>query len=60
MDTPYKLAITQDVLNLDGYVDDSSEYVQDKVKEIYNKEYTSMTEFINDLLEFCDDYRIYL
>lgn len=60
MDTPYKLAITNDVLSLEGYVDDESKYVQDKVKEIYNKEYNSMSEFIKDLMEFYDDYKIYL
>ena len=60
MDTPYKLAITNDVLQLEGYVDDESKYVQDKVKEIYRKEYNSMPEFIKDLMEFYDDYKIYL
>ena len=60
MDTPYRLAITQDVLTLEGYVDDESKYVQDKVKEIYHKEYTSMSEFIQDLMKFYDDYKIYL
>lgn len=60
MDTPYRLAITNDVLTLEGYVDDESKYVQDKVKEIYNKEYTSMSEFIKDLMTFYDDYKIYL
>lgn len=60
MDTPYRLAVTQDVLSLEGYVDDESEYTRDKVKEIYRKEYTSMSEFIKDLMEFYDDYKIYL
>ena len=60
MDTPYRLAVTQDVLTLEGYVDDESKYVQDKVREIYRKDYTSMSEFIHDLMEFYDDYKIYL
>lgn len=60
MDTPYRLAVTQDVLTLEGYVDDESKYVQDKVKEIYRKEYNSMSEFIQDLMKFYDDYKIYL
>ena len=33
---------------------------QDKVREIYRKDYTSMSEFIHDLMEFYDDYKIYL